>query len=184
MTELPIVVETSDWPQTVFGVILLGISFLLLQGMRSADNLNGAVKAGLGMLLCFGLGLALLVQHLGWQLRVDEKGIALRAPFDVLYPGGQIAWPDITSVEVFDQAYRGPAYFLRVRGRDGAEVLVANPGMLPQEFAVALQKTIAERAPQVADTNDLLGQLEPARRNTGLLHSTFSARDGRGNALR
>jgi hypothetical protein len=100
-------------------------------------------------------------------------------------PGGEIAWSDMTSVEVLDRPHRGSSSFLRVRGQHGQEIQVANADMLPRQFGLALQKIVAERAPQVRDINELAAQFELARTtSTSILGASYSARDGRGNPLR
>jgi hypothetical protein len=185
VTELPIVVETSAWASVIFGVVLILVSVALTQAARWAQDVNGMLGGAVGALVTFVLGLALMLQSLGWQLRVDDKGIALHAPFDVLRPGGEIAWADMTSLEVVNRPYRGNSFFLRVRGRSGAEILVANADRLPPRFGVALQKVVAERAAQVPDIKELAGQFEWARQTSwSVITSSYSARDGRGNPLR
>jgi hypothetical protein len=185
VSELPIVVETSAWVSVIFGTLLILISLALAQAARWAQDINGMLGGAAGALVTFALGLALVLQNLGWQLRVDDKGIALHAPFDALRPGGEIAWVDMTSVDVVNRPYRGNSFFLRVRGRAGAEILVATADRLPPRFGVALQKVVAERAPQVPDVNELAGQFTWARQNSSsLIANSYSARDGRGNPLR
>lgn len=185
MTELPIVVETSAWASVIFGVVLILVSLALTQAARWAQDINGMLAGAAGALMTFVLGSALVLQNLGWQLRVDDKGIVLHAPFDALRPGGEIAWADMISVEVVNRPYRGNSFFLRVRGRAGAEILVANADRLPAQFGVALQKVVAERAPQVPDVKELAGQFEWARQTSwSVITSSYSARDGRGNPLR
>ena len=61
--------------------------------------------------------------------------------------------------------------------------MVATPGGLPQEVVVALQRTLAARAPQATGVDHLVGAIDAARRHAGIISNTYSARDGRGNAL-
>jgi hypothetical protein len=72
-----------------------------------------------------------------------------------------------------------------VRGGDGAESMVAVADMLPRQFVVALQRVVAERAPQVTDVGSLVSEFESARQHSySVISDTYSAHDGRGNALR
>lgn len=185
MTELPIIVETSAWAIMLFGVMLLAVTFLLVQNARWSDEPKTVVGSIIGALVTGALGLALIVQHLGWELRVDDKGIVLHAPFDPMHPGGAIAWADMESVAVIDRPYRGSSYYLRIRGRRVADIMVTNADRLPPQFVAALQKTVAERAPQVHNPGYLGEEFDYARRNSSsMLANSYSARDGRGNPLR
>ena len=183
MIELPLVLVTNAWSGMVFGAICLVASLVAARTAWRSDGTK-RLHAAIATLMIIGLGVLLLVQHLGWELQVDEIGIALRAPFDPVWRGGQVAWVEMTSVDIFDQPDRGHNFVLRVSGRDGLGFMVSNADKLPPAFVAALQKTVAERAPQVTDVKDLVGHFNYARQNSdSLISDSYSAHDGRGNAL-
>jgi hypothetical protein len=183
MPELPIMLDVRDWPGILMGACCLVAALVTVYRARRASEITA--RSVIGGLAVAGLGVLLLVQPLGWELRVDDAGIALSAPFDLLYRSGKVAWADMTAVEFIDRPSRGGSnYFLRISGRDGTELLVAAAETLPPPFAVALQKVVAARAPQLTGVGDLAGQLAFVRQNThDVLARTYSAQDGRGNAL-
>lgn len=185
MADLPIAVETAAWPWMLFGAPCIGISIFfgyLAIKIRSEDHAANVLGFAPMVLVSLLLGVAVSVRHVGWELRLDQKSIALHAPFELIYRGAEIAWPDVTSVDFIDVGTRGPAPFLRVRGRGGTMIRVANPDGLPQELYVALQKTLAERAPQV-DLKVLNGWLKAPRRKPEISANIYWARDAHGKAL-
>jgi hypothetical protein len=186
VTELPIVLETSLWPSAIFGIAMLVAAFLMARALRRANTVTVVSGAAgtLLMLLALVGGLALTLQNVSWQLRLDNSGIALRAPFDVLRPGGDIAWPDLTSVEVVSHVYRGISYQLRVRGKGGQEIVVASADRIPKPFFSVLRKVIAERAPQVGHVDDFADAFpsEPGIFD-GLFANRYWATDSRGKEL-
>ncbi len=156
MAELPIVVQTTEWLWMLFGVVMFGISLYVAVMARRVDDVVDRLKIAAIALVLFLIGVALLVRDVGWELRLDRKSIAMHAPFDLFLPSAEIAWSDVTSVDFIDIGARGPAPFLRVRGRGDTQIRVANPNALPQQFYVALRQTLAQRSPQV-DFKELVG---------------------------
>jgi hypothetical protein len=136
-------------------------------------------------LFTFGLGLSLLVRHLNWQFRLEEKGIVLHAPFDYMHPSAEMGWSEITSVYVFESSYRGGASWkLRILGKPGTEIVVHTIDRLPAQFGRLLQTLVAERAPQAKDSGRIAEDFIYARRHPGFLANGYSVRNGRGERLR
>jgi hypothetical protein len=191
VTELPIIVETSVWLSLTFGIILIITSLLVARGiistLQSEADPSVPSIAGLSVvaLVAFGLGACLAVQNVGWQFRIDDTGFVLRAPFDFNRPGGKIAWSEIESVYVMAGGYRGPAFHLRIVGKDGREISVTNVDRLPRQLGLVLQRLIAERAPQAKGAQDIAAQLDDARRSMGInIAAGYWVRDGRGELMR
>jgi hypothetical protein len=187
VTELPIVVETTPWLSVGFGVILILVSLALVRGVFTSsgtDQVSGPIACLLLALFAFGLGISLAVQHLNWQLRLEEKGVILHAPFDYLRPSGEIGWSEITSVYVSEAAYRGSSFKLHIRGKPGTEIIVVSMDRMPAQFGILLQKLVAERAPQAEGSRGIGEQLDNARRHPVFLAVGYSVRNGRGELLR
>ena len=182
MPELPIIVVASNWFFVILGAILIVVSMALVQRTRRSKSPVMGIAFLAGMFL---LGLHLALQDIGWQLRIDQKGIAVSAPFDPFWPRGEIAWPDVTAVDVVNRPYRDAHYYLRIRGQRGAELLIASADRLPPQFVAQLQAVVTKLAPQVTDVQELDGQFRYAREHsTSLIANSYSVRDGRGVLLR
>ena len=171
MAELPIVVETYPWLSVSFGalIILVGLALgrAVVASLRAGDVTPAIMISGGAALFALGLGLSLALRDIHWQFRLDENGVALRAPFDYVVPSGAIAWADLTSVHVSYGGSRGTSYKLHFIGRDGTHITLANADGLPVRFDRLLQALVAERAPQVKDAREIAGELIGARANSG-----------------
>jgi hypothetical protein len=190
VTELPIIVETSVWLSLTFGIILILASLLVARGiistLQSEADPSVPSIAGLGVvaLVAFGLGASLALQNVGWQF-LDDKGVALRAPFDYMHPGGEIAWSEIASVSVVAGGNRGPSFKLRFVSKGGTEIAVGTADRLPVQFGPLLQKLVTERAPQAKYGAEIAAQIANARAEMGLnIAAGYWARNGRGELLR
>ena len=73
---------------------MIVLSAIFTQAMRRSEDIKGMLGAAAATLVAFLLGLELILQNLGWELRIDDKGIELHAPFDVMRPSGEVAWAD------------------------------------------------------------------------------------------
>jgi hypothetical protein len=186
-TELPIVVETSAWLSLTLGGILIAFTILLARAIvkkfRSVSiaSLVVSVIAGFGV---FGLGAALFAQDVDWQFRLDPTGVVLRAPLDLMRPGGEIAWGDIVSVRMGSMGYRMPSYKLHFLAKDGTEIVVANMDSFPAAFGPLLQRILAERAPQAKGIQDVAENFAYARAHSHtLLAGGYWVRNARGELL-
>jgi hypothetical protein len=191
VTELPIIVETSVWLSLTFGIILILASLLVARGgvstlqSEAAPSVPSIVGLGVVALVAFGLGASLALQNVGWQFRLDDKGVALRAPFDYMHPGGEIAWSEIASVSVVAGGNRGPSFKLRFVSKGGTEIAVGTADRLPVQFGPLLQKLVTERAPQAKYGAEIAAQIANAQAEMGLnIAAGYWARNGRGELLR
>lgn len=189
VTELPIVVEPTPWLSLIVGLALMVGSFVLARRVVQwyrADEMSRSVVAGAVLaVMALGLGISLAIQNLNWQFRLDEKGITLHAPFDYVRPGGEIAWSDIASLYVSSEGIRGPSFKLRIRGRDGTEIVVANADLLPAQFGPPLQQLVTERAPQAKGGGEIAEELDDVRTHpAAFFASGYSVHNGRGESLR
>jgi hypothetical protein len=183
--ELPIVAEVSNWGAFILGAMLIVGAVAVVRAAWRLDSLKRI--AGLaGSLIPLVLGLVLTLQNVGWQLRIDQKGIALRAPFDPLWPSGEIGWPDVTAVDIMTHWYRdAPYYILRIRGQRGVELLIASADQIPPQFIAQLQAVVAKLAPQVTDIKELDREFQYAREHSSsVIYNSYAVRDGRGVLLR
>jgi hypothetical protein len=182
--ELPIVAEVTNWGAIIMGAILIVTSMALVRVAWRLDN-QKRIKGVAFALIPLALGLIPALRDIGWQLRIDQNGIAVRAPFDLFMPSGEIAWPDVTAVDIVTHWQRGAYYRLRIRGQHGAELLIHGAGRMPPQFVGQLQAVVARLAPQVTGIKNLDRQFQDARENStwGTLYS-YSVRDGRGVLLR
>jgi hypothetical protein len=190
MAELPIIVDVNPWPMTLFGVFAVAVSlYLLLRLLRSA-RVGGFTTAKIGtsvmVITLFGLGVALSLANVTWQFRIDEHGMALRAPFDILRPGGEVAWRDVASIDLSTNSYRGgPSYKLHIRGRDGTEITLLNVDRLPAQFARVFTALLSERAPQARRSQYLIDEFDAARNDShGFLSGGYTVHGGTGTVLR
>ena len=106
MPELPIVAEASNWGAFILGAVQLIVAVAVVRVTWRLDSVRRIVGFAFALILLVP-GLILTLQNIGWQLRIDQKGIALRAPFDPLWPSGEIAWPDVTTVDIVNRSFRG-----------------------------------------------------------------------------
>ena len=184
MPELPIVAEIHNW-----GAFILGAALIVAAAacVPVAWRLPGRKRiAGFaGLLIPLVLGLVPILRDIGWQLRIDQTGIALRAPFEPFWPSGEIAWPDLTAVDIVDYGYRGPHHVLSIRGQRGVELRLASAAHMPPQFIAQLQAVVARFAPQVTGIKDLDRQFQYAREHSdAVIYNSYSVRDGRGVLLR
>ena len=184
MPELPIVAEVYNWPSYILGAILLVIAIAMAwfawQRLKGHKRVAGFVS----VLIPLVLGLILIGRDIGWQLRIDQNGIALRAPFEPLWPSGEIAWSNVTAVEIVTHGNRSPLYGLNIRGQRGVELIIHDAGQLPPQFIALLQTVVAGFAPHVTDIKELDQQFQYAREHSTSLIYFYSVRDGRGVLLR
>lgn len=184
MPELPIVAEISNWGAFFLGAVLIAVAIAmvpmawLLDGPRRIASLAFA-------LVPLALGLINAGRDIGWQLRIDQTGIALRAPFEPFWQSGEIAWADLTAVKIVNYGNRGPHYVLSIRGQRGAELLLASAAHMPPQFIAQLQAVVARLAPQVAGIETLARDFQYARENSSsVIYNSYTVRDGRGVLLR
>lgn len=184
MPELPIVAEVSNWGAFILGAMLIVGAVAVVRVAWRLDSLK-RIAGFAGALIPLVLGLVLTLQNVGWQLRIDQKGIALRAPFDPLWPSGEIGWPDVTAVDIVSHLYRDAHYILRIRGQRDVELLIASADQMPPQFVAQLQAVVAKLAPQVTNIKELDRQFQYAREHsTSVIANSYSVRDGRGVLLR
>ena len=187
MAELPIVVEANAWLDIVFGIIMLLVTFVIVRGLKSLNTDGGVSPLIVGVfaaLFTFGLGVSFLVRNLNWQFRLEENAVILQAPFDYQWPSAEIAWSEITSVYLSRMGNRGGTSFkLHIRGKPGTEIILAPADRLPAQFAMMLQKLLAERAPQAKGIGGIQEELDYARTHPARLAPGYSARNGRGELL-
>ena len=186
MPELPIVVEASNWGGFILGAMLIAATMALVRVAWRSKSPKQLAAGFAAAVITLVLGLVLTLQNIGWQLRIDQKGIVLRTPFDPFWPSGEIAWPDVTAVDVVNRIGRGgPHYVLRIRGLRGVELLIASADRMTPPFVARLQAILARLAPQVTGVQELDGQFQYAREHSiSLIGNSYSVRDGRGVLLR
>jgi hypothetical protein len=188
MRELPIVVETSLWLNMLFGAALLIGSAALARSaasaLRSGSMTLPIAMSFFGAMAAFALGIAVGLQKLNWQFRLDEKGITLKAPFDYWQPGMAIAWPELSSIRVSNRGYRGPSHKLVVVGKNANEIVVTNADLLPEAFGTMLEALLRNYAPQAKGATGIAAELADARNNrAAYLASGYTVRNGRGELL-
>ena len=196
MPELPMVLEAIDWQEVMVGAAVVAFGVVVhASGRRALHMFNSGQRPRMdpqdipftwfGGLLVGALGLAMLVDGFGWELRVDQNGIALSAPLEITHRGGSVAWTDMRSLDVSQYANLKSSYGLYVNARETRGLMIGSADMLPRQFGEALQKVVAARAPQVTGGDDLVSRIEWARRNShDLVSVTYSGHDGRGHPLR
>ena len=185
MPELPIVAEISNWGMFILGAALIAVA---VASVPVAWRLPGRKRlAGFaGLLIPLVLGLIPLLRDIGWQLRIDQNGIALHGPLEPFWQSGEIAWPDLTDVSIVTYGNRGPHYVLSIRGQRGVELLIASAAHMPPQFIAQLQAVVARFAPQVTGIKDLDRRFQYAREHSDgdVIYNSYSVRDGRGVRLR
>jgi hypothetical protein len=184
--ELPIIVEASAWRSILFGACFVIAALYLLRHAKQAKEAKVFYGSIVTALAFFAFGMVFVLQHVRWELRVDDNGIALRAPFDVWGGTGAIGWSEMAAVKIVTRTGKGGSkyYLLHVDGPGGALIEVTDVGRLPRQFVVELQKIVAARAPQAKDMGRLVDDFEVAVRNGDeLLGPSYSAHGGRGQLL-
>jgi hypothetical protein len=189
VTELPIIVEVSPWIGLIFGAgvitLALRLAWNVIRSVRTGDMSAMTARQGVAVLVTLGVGLVLILRDVVWQLRLDETGIVLHAPFDLQHHSGQIVWTGLVSAHVVIRR-RGSSdiYELSFTGVDGTVIALWNADRLPEQFGLALQALIVERAPRATDGRNIAGQLADVRRNAqAALAPSYRARDGHGEPL-
>jgi len=145
----------------VLGGIWLGARLLAI--IRREGWKPAGVAALALALVSLGGEVLLCIRHVGWQLRVDDEGITLRAPFDLQNPSRQIIWADLETVRFSAAGYRGPARQLHLVARNGREIVLLNAGKLP---AKQLQEAIARYAGSTRGVPEMLESLDETSRST------------------
>jgi len=143
VTELPIVMVSSSWGTSLLGAIMLGLMLTaIVNWIRSGE----AISAGtLAFMLCWiGVGFCFLPWAIPSQVRLEDKGIVQRAPFNFLVRDAEIAWTDIVSVEI--TVSHGlhtyvRSYGLAIIGKDGP-VITLDPDGLPASFGTVAAEDI------------------------------------------
>ncbi len=188
MTELPIVVEKSAWLSLVFGGLIIGSAFYLMRAaiLKRNENAAAAVFAIVTAFPLLAFGSAVALQPIDWQLRFEERGIVLHAPFDLWRPGDEIAWSDVESVVITPgYSYRSQVFHLIVEGKNGKRITVASADTLPPNFGPLLQKIVLERAPQAKNAREIAQQAQDARSQSyAILAVSYRIRDAHGEWLR
>lgn len=149
---LPVVLQIDAWQGFVFGLICVAVAIwairMAMRSYRSNGPTGGTIAGGALAMALIVLGTGIGLRHVGWRLRLDETGIALKAPLDVLMPSSRIAWADIASVRLVERSYRGGiSYRLNIAGIDGTAIELANADHLPKQFAAVFAELIATRMP-------------------------------------
>ncbi len=190
MTQLPIIVEVSPWIGLIFGAgviaLALRLAWNVIRSARAGGMSAMTARQGVTVLVTLGVGLVLILRDVVWQLRLDETGVVLHAPFDLQHRSGRIAWTDLVSAHVVIRR-RGSSdiYELGFTGADGTVIALWNADRLPEQLGPALQALIIARAPRATDGRDIAGQLAYVRRNAqAALAPGYRARDGHGEPLR
>lgn len=99
--------------------------------------------------LMTGIGTALLIQPLGWQLRCDRDGIALSAPFDLSTTSEEIRWSDLKDLRIGSTGGRANKPMLRFVGKGGATIDLKVLDGVPAGYWPALAAAIEANAPEV-----------------------------------
>jgi hypothetical protein len=190
MADLPIIVELNPWPMVLFGLFALavglGFALRLFKTYRAGGFTVAYIPAGGLAAALLGLGIELSLADLRWQFRIDDHGVTLRAPFDVLRPGGTVAWRDIASIDIESASSRGgPSYKLHIRGRDGTEITLLNVDRLPPQFAPLFATLVSERASQAPRSQFLADEFDTARSDSrGFFSGGYTMHIGTGALLR
>jgi hypothetical protein len=116
-----------------------GTAALLGGAALAGAALSGRSRRAAAAGLAAAAALAVLgVHRLAWKVEAVEAGLGERT----LAGWTRIAWPDVERVEPRPDA-------LRVRARDGSEIVVGARGFSPEE-RTRLERTIARRVRETA----------------------------------
>jgi hypothetical protein len=189
MTELPVVIEAGLWLNVVFGAILIAVGGLIGRAIIVKGSSAPISAVASGVFLCvaaLGLGVAILVQNIDWQLRLENRGVVLRAPFDLLRPSAEIAWSNIDQISVSARrSYRNTLTFdLIVNAKTGTRIDIVNAEEFPVAFGPLMQKIVTERAPQAKGHDKLADEFAYARAHASVtITAPYSARNAHGDRL-
>ncbi|MEI7712482.1 MAG: hypothetical protein WCI94_13675 [Rhodospirillales bacterium] len=187
---LPIVLEIDPWPAALCGLVAIAVSLYAIRQLRRSYRDKGLQPAhfssGALVACLIALGIGIGVERLGWRFRLDDHGVVLSAPFDVLRPGGSIAWENVVSVKVVGTSYRGGmSYKLRIEGADGTEIVLSNADRLPKQLMPLLMKLLIEHTPEARRDRFRLQDFETADLEVqGWALGDYTARNGAGTILR
>ena len=121
--------------------------------------------------------------EVNWQFRVDTNGVSLHRYFDLLDGDEQIAWSDIVSVRIFRSSRTMMGHYkLQFLSRDYRQITLSPAETLPAGFAVLLQKSLMERAPQSAGNADVADDLKYVR-SISRLRAIYIVRNSRGQII-
>ena len=161
------------------GAITLAVrlAWNVIRSVRTGSVSAMTARQGITVLVTLGVGLVLILRDVVWQLRLDETGIVLHAPFDLQHHSGRIIWTDLASARVVIRRHRmDDIYELSFTGADHTVIALWNADRAEQ-FGRDNAEASGLAAPVV--------QLTYVRRNAqAALAPSYRARDGHGEPLR
>ncbi|HTR87917.1 MAG TPA: hypothetical protein VMI56_25775 [Reyranella sp.] len=190
MTPLPLVLEPTARFLLLalpLGGSLIGMVGYMLWRVRR-DWSAVEPRQWLTFVVMGGLGTMLFLQPVGWQLRFDQQGIALRAPFDLFADRGAIPWNDLKDIRFGMSSGRSSSPILKFVDGSGTVLTLQCLDGVPDGFWPAMAAVVEAKATNFRFKKDKEDWLASARGNAQpspgqIFGWTYTAHDGEGRAL-
>lgn len=137
---LPIDLDYPWWVAAIYFLLAIA-SLVILPWDRMQTFYLVAASLFIGCLSLFGLHFAT------WTMRIENRGIAVTAPFDLFQSSGSMAFVDVIAISLPFRQFGGWSYPLHLESRSGFQVEIPIADLYGGE-ALRLAYTIIEHAPQ------------------------------------